>query len=59
MKHPIDPRDRRTPDVDRATLDKRHKRRVARSKREAPAAYAARIMRELEGMQERTEEPEY
>ncbi len=52
----IDPRDRRTPDISPAELERREKQRIARANREAPANYAARIMRELDAMQERSED---
>ena len=55
----IDPRDRRTPDMSPAALAKREKQRVARSKRETPDHYAARVLRELETMQERTNDADY
>jgi hypothetical protein len=51
----IDPRHRRTPDLDPAAADARQKRRIARAKRETPDQYAARIMRELERKSERTD----
>ena len=52
----IDPRHRRTPDLDPAAADKRQKQRIARAKRETPEAYAARILRELERKAKRTDD---
>jgi len=42
-----------TPPADARTLARREKQRIARSKRETPEEYAARVLRELEDMQER------
>lgn len=53
MKPAIDPRDRRTPSLPPSEALRRERERIARAKREAPAAYAARIIRELETMEER------
>ncbi len=52
----IDPRDRRTPDLSPAELARREKQRIARANREAPASYAARILRELDALEELSEE---
>lgn len=59
MSPTIDPRNRRTPDLSPDDLAKREKRRIARANRETPDAYAARVLRELETMQERTEDADY
>ncbi len=50
MNHPkaIDPRDRVTCDPDPRKDRRRTMNRIARSKRETPEAYAARILRDLE-----------
>ena len=52
----IDPRHRKSRNLDPAAADKRQKRRIARAKRETPDQYAARIMRELERKAERTDD---
>lgn len=50
MNHPkaIDPRDRSMPALDPKQARRRTMNRIARSKRETPEAYAARILRDLE-----------
>jgi hypothetical protein len=55
----IDPRDRKSRNLDPAAADARQKKRIARARREAPASYAARIIRELETMQERMADRDY
>lgn len=52
----IDPRHRKSRNLDPAAADARQKRRIARAKRETPDAYAARILRELEHKQERADD---
>lgn len=53
---PIDPRDRRTPEASQEELRRREHDRIRRANREAPADYAARILRELEALEELSSE---